>query len=74
MAQEMDPERRRKLAELARLHDEWQTRHGIDDEEFTPDGADSDQRRAPTPEQEREYVRHAREIMGQDPDTGRYLE
>lgn len=63
MALEIDPERRRKLAELARLHDEWQARYGIDDEEFTPDGADSENRRAPSPEQERELVDRTRELM-----------
>ncbi|GAB3160505.1 hypothetical protein GCM10027290_66620 [Micromonospora sonneratiae] len=72
MALDMDPERRRKLMELARLQDEWQERHQLDDVEFTPDGADGDQRRTPTLEQQWEYERRAREILGQDPDTGLY--
>jgi hypothetical protein len=74
MAVQMDPERRRKLAELARVHEEWQARHGIDDAEFTPDGAESDRRRSPTPEQEWELVRRTREVLGQDPETGHYLD
>jgi hypothetical protein len=69
----MDPDRRRRLMALAHLHDEWQRRHGIDDVDFTPDGADdSDNRRSPTLEQEWEFERRAREIFGQDPETGRY--
>lgn len=74
MGLDMDPERRRKLAELALLHEEWQARHGIDDEEFTPEGADSEHRRSPTPEQTQEFMRRARSILGQDPETGRYLD
>lgn len=73
MALEIHPERRRKLMELARVHDEWQARHGIDDADFTPDGASSGRRRTPTPEQEWELERRTREILGQDPDTGRYV-
>lgn len=73
MAQELDPERRRKLLELGRWHEEWRARYGIDDAEFVPEGADSGSRRSPTPEQERELMRRSDEIMGYEPDTGRYL-
>ncbi|GAA4459100.1 hypothetical protein [Phytohabitans houttuyneae] len=71
---EMDPERRRKLMELARVHDEWQARYGIDDADFTPDGSDSERRRTPTPDQVWELERRTRVVLGQDPDTGRYPE
>jgi hypothetical protein len=75
MALQMDPERRRKLMELAEWHREWQKNHGVDDVEFVPENADDyPDRRYPTPEQDREFMRRAREILGQDPDTGRYLE
>ncbi|QSB16808.1 hypothetical protein JQS43_11280 [Natronosporangium hydrolyticum] len=73
MALEMDPERKRKLKELARVHAEWQAQHGVDDEEHTPVGAAAPQgRRPPTPEQEAEFWRRASEVMGYDPETGRY--
>ncbi|HKT03696.1 MAG TPA: hypothetical protein VJT31_29565 [Rugosimonospora sp.] len=75
MALQMDPERRRKLMELARWHDEWQAKHGVDDVEFVPeDAADHPERGYPTAEAEREYMHRAREILGQDPETGRYRE
>ena len=74
MAPQMNPERRRKLKELARLHSEWQARHGIDDADYVPEGSDSDNRRSPTPKQLWEYMRQAREIVGQDPETGRYVD
>jgi hypothetical protein len=75
MALQMDPERRRKLMELAAWHREWRGKHGVDDVEFVPDdAADHPDRRYPSPEQDREFMRRAREIMGQDPDTGLYLE
>lgn len=71
MALEMDPERRRKLMELARWHDQWQTEHQVDDAEHVPEGADSaEHRRPPSPEAEREFMTKAREIMGLDPETG----
>jgi hypothetical protein len=71
----MDPERRRMLMELAAWHREWQTRHDVDDVEFVPeDAADHPERKYPTAEAEREFMHRAREIMGQDPETGRYLE
>jgi hypothetical protein len=72
MALEIDPERRRKLMELGRLHDEWQAKHKIDDADYTPNGADGDDRKSPTLDQEWEFERRAREIFGQDPETGRY--
>jgi len=74
MALQMDPERRRRLMELSRWREEWAEKHGIDDIDWTPDGADGPNRRTPTPEQAWEYVRRAREICGQDPQTGRYLD
>jgi len=74
MALQMDPERRRKVKELARLHEEWQARHDIDDADYVSDGSGSDDRRSPTPEQMWEFVREARRIVGQDPETGRYLD
>lgn len=74
MALEIDPERRRKLIALGRLQDEWQATHDIDDAEYTPGGATGENRRSPTPEQVWEFERRAREIFGQDPDTGRYRE
>jgi hypothetical protein len=74
MALEMDPERRRRLMELDRWRREWQEKYQIDDIEFIEPGAQvSPNVRYPTAEQEWEYVRRAREIMGQDPETGRYL-
>ncbi|MBO0871538.1 MAG: hypothetical protein J2P15_23550 [Micromonosporaceae bacterium] len=74
MALDMDPERRRRLMELARWREEWQTKYGIDDVEFIPDDAPvTPDVRFPTAEQEWEYVRRAREILGLDPETGRYL-
>ncbi|MFC7548795.1 hypothetical protein [Plantactinospora sp. GCM10030261] len=72
MALQMDPERRRKLLELARWNREWEERHQIDDADHTVDGSDGPKRRSPTPEQEAEYHRRADEIMGIDPDTGLY--
>ncbi|BCJ68643.1 hypothetical protein [Polymorphospora rubra] len=72
MALRMDPARRRRLQELARIHDRWQAEHGIDDAEFTPDGADSARRRTPSPEAERELMARSRAVMGLDPETGHY--
>jgi hypothetical protein len=72
MAPQVNPERRRKTMELARLHDEWAAKYQIDDADHTPDGADGENRQSPTPEQEWEFVRQAREALGQDPDTGLY--
>jgi hypothetical protein len=74
MTVEFDPERRRKLIELNRLQTEWQDKYGIDDAEYTPNGAEGDNRRSPTLEQVWEFERKAREIFGQDPETGRYRE
>ena len=75
MALRMDPERSRRLMELARWHDEWQQRHGVDDTEWTPEGATAeDRKRSPSPEAEREYMTRAREIMGLDPETGHRVE
>jgi hypothetical protein len=67
VALQMDPERRRKLAELARWHDEWQAKHQVDDADWVPEGADSELRRSPSLEAEREYWVKAGEIMGSDP-------
>ena len=64
MALHMDPERQRKLAELARWHDEWQAKHRVDHAEHTPDGAEPEQARPPSPEAEVEFMVKAREIMG----------
>ncbi|WP_328343229.1 hypothetical protein [Micromonospora sp. NBC_00421] len=72
MAMNTDPERQRRLRELAELHARWQSEHRVDDAEFTPEGADSANRRSPSPQAQREYLRRAREIMGLDPDTGHY--
>jgi hypothetical protein len=47
---EMDPERSRMSMELARWHDAGQQRHGIDDADWTPEGAEGDNRRGPTVE------------------------
>lgn len=74
MALEMDPERRRRLQAIDRWREEWAATYGIDDADWTPDGATGPNRRSPTPEQAREYVRRVRELSGQDPDTGRYLD
>jgi hypothetical protein len=71
MAQNVDSERRRKLMDLARWHDEWQTRHRVDDAEWVPEGAGAGNARPPSPEAEREFMRRADEIMGRDPDAGR---
>lgn len=68
----MDPRRRRKLTELARVHEQWQARYGIDDAEFVPAGADGAHRRSPTPEQEHELMRSMGEVLGFDPATGHY--
>jgi len=67
---EMDPERRRRMMELARWHRAWQAEHGVDDADFIPEGSDSENRRPPSPEAEREFMARAREIMGLDPQTG----
>lgn len=72
MSFEFDPERRRKLVELGKLHDEWQAKYEIDDAEYTPNGADGDNRKSPTLEQLWEFEKRAREIFGQDPETGLY--
>lgn len=72
MALRMDPARRRRLQDLARVHARWQAEHGIDDAEFTPDGADSAHRRGPSPEAERELMVRSRVAMGLDPVTGHY--
>jgi hypothetical protein len=72
MAMNTDPERQRRLRELAELHARWQAVHRVDDADFTPEGADSANRRSPSPEAQREFMRRAREIMGLDPDTGHY--
>ncbi len=66
MRLEMDPERRRRLTELARLHDDWQRRHGIDEAE------PGDAGRRPAVEQEREFTTRARQVLGLDPETGHY--
>jgi hypothetical protein len=71
----MDPERRRRLKELAALHNRWQQQYQIDDADWTAGGADHpDRRRPPTPEQAWEFVTESRRIMGRDPETGRYLD
>jgi hypothetical protein len=69
MAGEQDSERRRKLAELARWHDEWTARHDPDEPAGAehPHDVDSEALAAA----EREYMTRAREIMGLDPETGR---
>ncbi|MEV4843014.1 hypothetical protein AB0K20_07320 [Micromonospora matsumotoense] len=72
MAMNVDPERQRRLRELAELHARWQATHQVDDVDFTPEGADSTHRRSPSAQAQREYMRRAREIMGLDPDTGHY--
>ncbi len=75
MALRMDPERRRMMMELAAWHREWQARHDVDDVEFVPeDAADQPGSRYPSAEADREFMHRAREILGQDPETGRYLE
>jgi hypothetical protein len=66
MGLQIHPERRRRLMELARLHRQWQQRHGVD--ESDPDDA----ARRPTPAQEREFTARARRVMGLDPETGHY--
>jgi hypothetical protein len=65
---EMDPELRRRLMALARWHDEWVARYGIDDVEWVPEGSEVN-RRSPTPEQELEFYREADRIMGRRPAT-----
>lgn len=67
MANEISPALRRKLMALARLHDEWQRKYGIDDAEHIPEGSDSENRRSPTREQELEFYREANKIMGRRP-------
>ncbi|MFJ6198350.1 hypothetical protein [Micromonospora sp. NPDC092111] len=74
MAINTDPDRQRRLRELAELHARWQAEHRVDDAEFTPEGADSTNRRPPSAQAQREYMRRAREIMGLDPDTGHLRE
>jgi hypothetical protein len=66
VALEMDPERRRKLAELARWQDEWQAKHQVDDAELTLSGVEPEN--PPSPEAEWEFARKAREIMGREPE------
>jgi hypothetical protein len=62
-ALQMDPERRRKLAELARWHDEreyWMKAGEIMGMAPWP----------PPPQKEQELKRKAREFLGMDPETG----
>jgi hypothetical protein len=74
VALNMNPERRRMLEELAAWHDEWQAKHDVEDVEFVPeDAADQPERKYPSAEAEREFMHRARQILGQDPETGRYL-
>lgn len=75
MALKMDPERRRMMMELAAWHRKWQAKHDVDDTDLVPeDAADHPERRYPSAEADREFMYRAREILGQDPETGRYLE
>jgi hypothetical protein len=77
MALQMDPERRRKLEALSRLHDEWETQYAKDAEfrpEQHPEG-DSDYNVHhvdvdPPADAEREFMHRAREVMGLDRETG----
>jgi hypothetical protein len=62
VALRMSPELRRRLRELARWHDAWVQRYGIDDAEWVPEGSEVN-RRSPTPEQEAEFHRVAKKIM-----------
>jgi hypothetical protein len=75
----MDPERRRKLLELAAWHREWSAKHadrtpyrpeGDDDSDYNLHHVDLDA----DPDAEAEFMHRAREIMGLDPETGRRVE
>jgi hypothetical protein len=68
-------ERRRQNLAIARWRREWLDRHGLDEVEHLPAGAEVDPAvRWPTAEQEREFIHGVRRILGQDPETGRYLD
>ena len=69
----VDPQRQRRMLALHKLQREWEEKYEIDDAEYTVGGATGDNRRSPTLEQVWEFERKAREILGQDPETGRYL-
>lgn len=66
---EVDPERRRMMAELAAWHTEWAAKWGIDDYPYDGLGIEEWEARIP-PEAEADYRRRADEIMGIDPATG----
>lgn len=66
MTVEWDPERRRKLIELARWVDEWRARHQVDDFELTLSGVEPEN--PPSLEAEWELVRKVCEIMGGEPE------
>ena len=66
-------ERRRQNIAIARWRADWQARHGLDDVELIEPGA-ATEGRWPTAEQEKEFIQGVRRILGQDPETGRYLD
>jgi hypothetical protein len=71
----MSDERRRQSMAIARWREEWLTKHGLDEVEFLEgEERDNPSVRWPTAEQEREYIHGVRRILGQDPETGRYLD
>jgi hypothetical protein len=61
---------------INRWREEWLARHHLDEGlDLIPPGAQVDPSvRWPTAEQEREYLHGVRRILGQDPQTGRYLD
>ncbi|GAA1818165.1 hypothetical protein GCM10009682_43640 [Luedemannella flava] len=68
-------ERDRQNLAITAWRAEWKARHGLDDVEFIEPGAEVDPSvRWPTTEQQREFIQGVRRILGQDPETGRYLD
>ena len=74
MALQMHPERKRMLLAIDRAQREWQDKYGIDDADYVAGGRTGPDKVSPTPEQAAELRRTLRELSGQDPETGRYVD
>ena len=71
--QALSPAERRTRA-IRDVREAWADQHGVDDADWTMDGATGPDRRSPTPEQAWELTRVIREISGQDPDRGEFVD